>query len=219
MSNTEQQLEQRKPACKSCGVPLNGDDRRQVYCTAECMRKWRNETRHRRVTAACEHCGKEYQSLAYPSGKPRGKFCSRACCADAFKASGVFKGENNPRWLGGVSNDNMRYNRRQRERQPERVAARTATMKAIASGRLVRQPCEVCGTAEKVEAHHDDYTKALEVRWLCVVHHDEHHANERRLKRAQRAAAGEKVPRLRKYRPRVKPDDAAANDEQPTAPV
>lgn len=52
---------------------------------------------------------------------------------------------------------------------------RRATSKAISSGRLVRQPCEVCGALE-VEAHHDDYSKPLDVRWLCPEHHRAHHA-------------------------------------------
>jgi hypothetical protein len=38
---------------------------------------------------------------------------------------------------------------------------------------LDRQPCEICG--EKAEAHHDNYDKPLEVRWLCFFHHREWH--------------------------------------------
>lgn len=53
--------------------------------------------------------------------------------------------------------------------------ARRLASKAIASGKLVRQPCEVCGAPE-VEAHHDDYSKPLAVRWLCPEHHRAHHA-------------------------------------------
>src|SRR5262252_1357455 len=45
---------------------------------------------------------------------------------------------------------------------------------ALRSGKLVQGPCEVCGAA-KVHAHHDDYTKPLEVRWLCPEHHAQHH--------------------------------------------
>jgi hypothetical protein len=42
---------------------------------------------------------------------------------------------------------------------------------AIRSGKLKKKPCEKCGIKEKVHAHHDDYTKPLEVRWLCPLHH------------------------------------------------
>lgn len=45
---------------------------------------------------------------------------------------------------------------------------------AIKIGKIVRQPCEECG-AEKAEAHHDDYAKPLEVRWLCRSHHTQWH--------------------------------------------
>lgn len=49
-----------------------------------------------------------------------------------------------------------------------------AVFHAIERGDLVRQPCEVCGGTH-VEAHHDDYAKPLDVRWLCPTHHKAHH--------------------------------------------
>ena len=58
----------------------------------------------------------------------------------------------------------------------EHHKARIQTNHAIKAGRLVRQPCEVCGADDKVHAHHDDYSKPLDVRWLCPEHHREHHA-------------------------------------------
>lgn len=45
---------------------------------------------------------------------------------------------------------------------------------AVKRGDLVRQPCEACGSAA-VEAHHDDYSKPLAVRWLCRLCHVAHH--------------------------------------------
>lgn len=53
--------------------------------------------------------------------------------------------------------------------------ARWAVSHAIASGSMIKRPCEICGEA-KVDAHHDDYSKPLEVRWLCRKHHNELHA-------------------------------------------
>ena len=67
-----------------------------------------------------------------------------------------------------------------RERRPaHKRNATVITSNAIRAGRLVRQPCEVCG-ALKVEAHHDDYNKPLDVRWLCRKHHLEHHGKQSR---------------------------------------
>ena len=57
---------------------------------------------------------------------------------------------------------------------PEKIAAVRAVHRALRSGNLVRTPCEVCGEV-RTEAHHDDYSKPLDVRWLCVRHHKEHH--------------------------------------------
>lgn len=58
---------------------------------------------------------------------------------------------------------------------PERVQAHNKVYEAIKSGRLQRQPCEKCG-ATNVEAHHDDYSKPLDVRWWCESCHKQHHA-------------------------------------------
>lgn len=57
--------------------------------------------------------------------------------------------------------------------------ARAMVNRYIAANLLAVEACEVCGSREKVEAHHDDYFKPLEIRWLCKKHHDEHHVNER----------------------------------------
>ncbi len=51
-----------------------------------------------------------------------------------------------------------------------KVNCRTMTLRMIKAGILERKPCEVCGKT-KVDAHHDDYTKPRDVRWLCRSHH------------------------------------------------
>ena len=57
--------------------------------------------------------------------------------------------------------------------------------RAVHSGRLVRKPCEKCRSTTMVEAHHDDYSKALDVRWLCHVCHMALHAEQRPVKQAE----------------------------------
>lgn len=37
-------------------------------------------------------------------------------------------------------------------------------------GKIQRGPCEVCGNPD-TQSHHDDYSKPLEIRWLCREHH------------------------------------------------
>jgi len=57
---------------------------------------------------------------------------------------------------------------------PDRYRARYAIRNAVRDGRAFKGCCEVCGDTN-VHAHHDDYTKPLEVRWLCPLHHMRHH--------------------------------------------
>ena len=45
----------------------------------------------------------------------------------------------------------------------------------IASGKIKRQPCSKCGVA-KADAHHEDYSKPMEIVWLCRKCHKARHA-------------------------------------------
>ena len=62
------------------------------------------------------------------------------------------------------------------ERNPEKRAAQVMVGNSIRDGKLIKGPCEICGS-EKVHAHHDDYSKPLDVRWLCPQHHSDLHKN------------------------------------------
>lgn len=64
---------------------------------------------------------------------------------------------------------------RKRDGNLKKKRAHYAVSYALKEGILVKQPCEKCGTVLNVHAHHDDYEKQLEVRWLCAYHHAEHH--------------------------------------------
>jgi hypothetical protein len=62
---------------------------------------------------------------------------------------------------------------------PEKRKAHNAVNNALRDGKLQKGTCEVCGS-EKVHAHHDDYSKPLEVRWFCSAHHQHHHQQEKK---------------------------------------
>ncbi len=61
-------------------------------------------------------------------------------------------------------------------RYPEKAAARLKVYRAVAKGALIKVPCTICGEKE-VEGHHPDYSKPLDVIWLCTAHHVELHKN------------------------------------------
>lgn len=60
----------------------------------------------------------------------------------------------------------------------EKIKARTALSKAIMKGLVIKdKSCKACGfESSKLHGHHYDYSKPLEVIWLCndcheVIHH------------------------------------------------
>jgi hypothetical protein len=56
-----------------------------------------------------------------------------------------------------------------RKKYPEKIHARKIVYVAVRNGTLVKKKC-FCGKA-KVEAHHEDYSKPLKVKWMCRKHH------------------------------------------------
>lgn len=104
------------------------------------------------ISKTCVRCGQRFEAR-----DKRARFCPGACYL-AHEAEGS--------------------RRRRAQWSDERRRAVVATGCAIQSGKLVRQPCEVCGKTSYVDAHHDDYSRPLDVRWLCRSHHRQHHIAE-----------------------------------------
>jgi hypothetical protein len=88
----------------------------------------------------------------------------------------------------------------------QKTIAQRAVTSAVSSGRLrTAERCERCGAPDsqrvgqgiRLHAHHADYSKPLDVEWLCPSCHSKHHA-------AERAATG-----LRPITIRLSPDELA----------
>jgi len=62
-----------------------------------------------------------------------------------------------------------------RKKFPKKSKATGMVNNAIRDGKLFKQPCEKCGSEDKLHAHHDDYAKPLNIRWLCAAHHSQWH--------------------------------------------
>ena len=69
------------------------------------------------------------------------------------------------------------FHRRYRQNPDHRpsILARLALNKAVYAGEVARGSCAHCGTTSRIEAHHPDYSKPLDVVWLCRFHHRELH--------------------------------------------
>lgn len=66
--------------------------------------------------------------------------------------------------------------KRYRDKNRQKVNARTKVGLWILKGKLIKPVvCEICKRYdEKLEAHHEDYSKALDITWCCLqCHHEE----------------------------------------------
>lgn len=127
------------------------------------------------MTKRCTKCGASKPTEDFYANAAQCKLCCRARVRKHYAANREAKAEyeraryQKPERRAAV----LASSRRRKDRQPEKAHATWATSNAIRDGRLIPQPCEKCGA--KAQAHHDDYTKPLDVRWLCFTHHREAH--------------------------------------------
>lgn len=97
----------------------------------------------------------------------------------AAKESGKYK-----QWQTKYENSDKGRERNKRYEQTRyesiegkaRLAAKNAVKYAIKTGKLIKQPCFMCGEI-KTHAHHSSYAKdmRLSVTWLCHAHHNQIH--------------------------------------------
>ena len=73
-----------------------------------------------------------------------------------------------------------RDQKKQRLKFPEKEKARQAVKYAVHIGELKRSVfCEGCGLPAETQAHHPDYSKPLEVIWLCRPCHRKLHKSNK----------------------------------------
>jgi uncharacterized OB-fold protein len=66
-------------------------------------------------------------------------------------------------------------------RDPTKVEIGWEVYRAVEEGRLVKPTaCERCGrSSANLQAHHEDYSRPLDVEWLCETCHKRHHKEEK----------------------------------------
>lgn len=97
--------------------------------------------------------------------------CSQHCVRVLGRQCGCGRdqrGEKNANFKGWRSRRPVVYTRRFKAANPEKVRAHQIVSSAIRNGLLVRPAfCESCLQAKRIDAHHEDYSQPLVVRWLC----------------------------------------------------
>ena len=124
-------------------------------------------------TKTCTLCGKPVGTDHYAGNPSRHCEChkkdickKRALNADYFRAYDRARGNRQ------VAD----YGKRYREANPEKYVAQTAVGNAIRDGKLEKPEwCEMCLKICSVNAHHQDYSKPLDVWWLCPPCHKRLH--------------------------------------------
>jgi hypothetical protein len=134
------------------------------------------------LAKVCSKCG-ERKSLDdfYKAGEGHTasacKTCHRAAMALRRRVNPEVQAYDRIRARQPERQAHLRQNaRRWRERHPEAYRAQTAVNNAVRDGRLTRQACYFCESTKHVHAHHRDYSKPLEVIWLCAKCHHRLHA-------------------------------------------
>jgi hypothetical protein len=100
-------------------------------------------------------------------------------CADCCKK------ESNARRYGLKREDILAYDRQRSKRKvfkPSKIYRASNPEKYRAHNlaqRIPMRPCEVCGDTKRIHRHHDDYSKPLEVRFLCSLHHRQYHSRSK----------------------------------------
>lgn len=131
--------------CSCCGSVKSIEDFQ--------VRKMSNDGR----TASCRECLKKRDRARYPKERvARAEMMRSYLTTESGRAAA------------------RRAKRGYAERYPGRKKANIALNNAIRDGRVARDPCHICGAVE-VEGHHADYSRQLDVTWLCIEHHNQLH--------------------------------------------
>lgn len=152
----------------------------------------RKKSRAREVT--CIICDK-----VFFTNHSRGKYCSPDCRKKGHRASWNKYSKNNRDKRRAYYKKHYSENRekiiektsiyakteagkkaqrkadiKQKNLYPEKYQARQKVRIAVRGGHLKKLNCEKCGE-NKTEAHHEDYSKPLDVIWLCKKCHTKLH--------------------------------------------
>ena len=166
----------RNPNCSKCGQPKDPSFLTSGYCRAckaEANTLKRLNARLDRGQLPlgegrkiyCCNCGKVKETL-------KAGYCN-ACEAENDRNRRVVRKQQDPNFLQRERdkvNHKFKTNLVAKVKKDIHILTNSATRLGV----IKRQPCEICNEM-KVDAHHDDYNKPLDVRWLCRKHHNQHH--------------------------------------------
>ncbi len=116
----------------------------------------------------CKNCNKKdtKERIERVKHDPDWREKERARCRDKM----------NKRRALGLDKQDRGYQKRWQKRHPQKRSAQLAAYKAFKRGLILRDPvCSECKEDVPLQMHHPDYSKPLEIQWLCVKCHGKAH--------------------------------------------
>lgn len=117
-------------------------------------------------TKICTKCGRELSLSKFhrDNRKGRGYYSQCRDCKAECKRQAKDK---------LLQSQYKRRERKKEELSPKRKAYNKVYY-ALKAGKLIKPAqCEICKSTENIQAHHKDYSKPLEVDWVCQKCHVE----------------------------------------------
>ena len=149
------------------------------------------------MTKTCKVCGVTSDVAEFYAGvNIRCKDChkklvkeNREDKAEYYKQYDAFRYQNDPkvkerhRRYAQTDQGRFAFNKARLkwlEKSPEKRACHVILNNAIKNGKVLKpKVCQICSAGGRIEGHHHDYTKPLDVQWVCRKCHVEIHRKER----------------------------------------
>lgn len=129
----------------------------------------------------CNKCGKTTNKF-YKHPQTKDGLMSK--CIDCAKSASTLNRDNKLEYYREYdrkrgSRQNSEYQLDYRINNKEKYIAHNKVNNAIRDGKLIKpEKCAVCNKKCRLCGHHEDYSKPLEVIWMCQGCHKQHHAKE-----------------------------------------
>tara|TARA_R110000737_G_C14233646_1_gene423392 strand:- start:73 stop:504 length:432 start_codon:yes stop_codon:yes gene_type:complete len=129
----------------------------------------------------CRKCGWTKPLSAFRKHKPSRDGYRRDCSVclreyyRLYRLDNLEKAREQDRKRGNRYQEKKEYFKQYRADNQNKIKAHGLVTRARIAKTLIPEPCAVCGTEEYITAHHCDYSKPLDVMWLCAGHHQQWH--------------------------------------------